>query len=154
MVSSIFEQLLKEFESFFNCTLKPDANNSCLINMENMGITVQLELNRNNQLLIASTVATLTSDKFREKILIQALKSNEATLPSSGILAFSLKTNHLICFITVNPTLINHDKIFSLLPPFIEKAKLWKEKIQVGEIPVIEQVSSTSSKSGLFGLTN
>ena len=54
MVSDQFESILKDFESIFQCPLKPDAKipNTCLIQL-NTGIEVQIELDPHANLLIA-----------------------------------------------------------------------------------------------------
>jgi len=39
-----------------------------------------------------------------------------------------------------------------VFPPFLEKAKQWKEAFEQGEIPTIKSPSSSNRVSGLFGL--
>jgi hypothetical protein len=143
--------ILKEFEPFFKCHLEPDSHDSCLIKM-GLGISIQIEIDRYGYLLIGCRVGTIPIGRFRDNVLKQALKSNEFTLPSTGILGFSQKTHHLILFIKMNPTSLTPDQIQAQLPPFIKKAKRWVDAIAKGEIPPIDQESKSGSPSGLFSL--
>jgi hypothetical protein len=152
MISSLFERTLKELEFFFNCSLQSDENQSCLINM-GIGVSLQLELDSNDDLIMASVLGTLPMGRYRDNLIRQALKSNNASLPSQGIFSFSAKTNHLILFLLIDPSRLNADSVFKILPPFIEKVKLWKEAIEAGDTPMIASKQGTSSsQSGLFGL--
>jgi Tir chaperone protein (CesT) family len=152
MVNSQFGAILKEFEAFLKCPLEPDLNDSCLIKMKKMGISIQLEMDRYGKLLIGCRVGALPMSRFRENMIKQALKSNEATLPSTGIFGFSHKSSQLILFLHLNPDTLTNDQILAVMPPFIAKAKLWADAIAKGEIPSIDLSTSKSSPSGLFGL--
>ena len=151
MVSSQFGALLKEFESFFNCPLEPDNNNSCLINLENE-LSIQIEMDRYGLILIGCRLGAVHMGRYRETLMRQALKSNEATLPSTGILGFSNKSNQLILFIKLNPIELNSNLIGAILPPFISKAKLWKEAITKGETPSVNSLGQSKGASGIFDL--
>ena len=150
MVSSQFGALLKGFEPFFNCPLEPDANDSCLIKM-GIGITVQVELDRSGQLLIGCRIAALPMNRYRNNLIQEALKSNEASLPSTGIFGFSQKSNHLILFMTLSLDLMPN-QILDVLPSFITKAKQWTDAIAKGETPTVQPTNSDDTPSGLFGL--
>lgn len=150
MVITRFDGILKEFESFFNCKLKSDENNSCLIQL-GTGISIQMELNRTGQLIISCRIGTLPMSRYRETLLRVALLSNEATLPSSGTFGFSTKTNNLTLFLLVNPEILSKEYISSILPPFLSKAKLWSEAVASGRTPVVEQVRSEPLPTSLMG---
>lgn len=151
MVRSQFGSILKEFESFFNCSLNPDENNSCMVRM-GIGINIQMELDRHGLLLIGCQLGVVHMGRYRDDLIRAALKSNDATLPSTGILAFSQKSSQLILFTKFDPNALLINQITHLLPLFVTKAKQWTEAIAKGEVP--PSVSTTSSKtpSGLFGL--
>jgi hypothetical protein len=151
MVSSQFGAILKEFESFFNTSLEPDDNNSCLINL-GIGVSVQIELDRYGMLLIGSRLGAVHMGRFRDNLIRQALKSNDMTPPSTGVLGFSQKSNQLILFTKLNPQQLNPHQIVNLLPLFVNKAKLWKEAIEKGEVPDITAADTSDKPSGLFGL--
>ena len=152
MVSSQYGALLKEFEPFFNCSLTPDENNSCLIQLES-GINIQIELDRYGFLLIGSRLGLVHMGRYRDLFIRQALKSNEASLPSTGIFGFSKKSSQLILFLKLDPSHLNKESVFRILPPFINKVKSWKEAIEKGEIPLIQQTKTSKKEpSGIFGL--
>jgi len=151
MVTSQFESLLKEFESFFDCPLHPDKNNSCYIKLPE-GIHVQIELDKDGQVLIGCRLGIVHMGRYRENLMRQALKSNEATIPSTGVFGFSHKSNHLILFMKIKSLNLNTNLIKDSLPPFIEKGKIWKEAIEKGEIPVVQPAMHKKGSAGLFGL--
>jgi hypothetical protein len=149
MVSSLFESLLKDFEPIFNCALVPDENQSCLITTSS-GITVQIELNSEGKLIIGSKLGVLKMSAYRIHLLKEALKSNDAALPHEGIFGYSTKSNQLILFLTIDTNQLNSEKIKTLLPPFLIKAKKWLDAISAGQIPSSEQKSNYVSPMGIF----
>ncbi len=151
MVSSQFESLLKEFETFFKCPLQPDQNDSCLIKL-GIGISIQIELNRQGFVLMGCRLGAVPMSRYRDNLIREALKSNEATLPSTGILGFSRKSNQFILFMTLNSLLVNAELISTVMPPFIAKAKLWAEAITKGETPAVAQETNKPASGGIFGL--
>jgi hypothetical protein len=150
MVNSQFGAILKGFEPFFQCPLEPDANDSCLVKM-GIGISIQIELDRSSQLLIGCRLGSLPMSRYRNNLLKEALKSNGASLPSTGVFGFSQKSNHLILFIKLNSDL-TPDQLSQAMFPFMAKAKLWTDAISKGETPTLNPSSSANSPSGLFGL--
>lgn len=150
MVSSLLDSVLKDLETFFHCHLEADSNQSCLIKM-GIGISLQIELNGNNMLLIACVLGTLPISQYRFQILKQALKANDIFPPSTGSFGYSSKTNHLLLFMILDPNKLNSNTVFTILPPYIEKAKIWKEAIENQSIPEIE-VAANTQPSHLFGL--
>jgi hypothetical protein len=151
MVKTQFGALLKEFENFFNCSLEPDENDSCVVKM-GVGVTLQIELDRYGFILIGCRLGALQMGRFRDNIMRAALQSNEATLPSTGVLGFSHKSLQLILFMKLNPHLVSIHQILSLMPPFVTKAKQWTDAIAKGEVPKITSETSSKVPSGLFGL--
>lgn len=152
MSGSLFESLLKELEIFFNCPLTPDENNACLIKM-GIGLSVQIEMHPQGKLIVGCRIGTFPPGKFRDLFLKAALKSNDACSPGTGAFGFSTKTNHLIFFLLLPPDALDKEKIFSVLPPFIEKAKQWTEAAEKGVVPAIsEQKPAKQGTGGLFGL--
>lgn len=149
MVNTQFGAILKQFEPFFKCPLEPDANDSCLIKL-GIGIEIQIELDRYGQLLIGCRVGSLPMSRFRNNLIQEALKSNGAAVPSTGIFGFSQKSNHLILFVKLNANLPAH-QLLTLIPVFIAKAKLWSDAIAKGETPQGSAVTP-GTPSGLFGL--
>lgn len=150
MVRTQFGAILKELEKFFHCPLEPDENDSCLVKMGS-GIDLQIELDRYGFLLIGCRLGAVHMGRYRDNLIRAALKSNEATPPSSGILGFSQKSNQLILFMKIDPKNLSPHQISTLLPPFITKAKQWSDAIAKGEVPVTS-TPDTKIASGIFGL--
>lgn len=136
MVSSQFEEILKDFEPFFNCSLKPDANDSCLIKMTS-GVNIQIELNSYGSLIIGCRIAALQMGRFREQVIQEALKANSCSSPFSGSFGYSSKSQNLILFIIVDPKELEVNKILDLMQLFTTKAQLWVEALAKGELPVL-----------------
>lgn len=151
MVRSQFGAILKEFENFFHCPLEPDENDSCLIKME-IGISLQVELDRYGFILIGCRLGALHMGRYRDNLVRAALQSNEMTPFSTGILGFSQKSSQLILFMKLNPQVLPTHQILAVLPPFIAKAKQWTDAIAKGEVPVVTAADSSKIVSGLFGL--
>ncbi|MBS4162978.1 Uncharacterized protein PRO82_000259 [Candidatus Protochlamydia amoebophila] len=142
MVSSQFESILKEFELFFNCSLKADENESCLIQM-GIGVNIQIELNREGKLLIGCRIATLPLGRFLHEVIKEALKANDFYPPSSGIFGFSHKSSNLILYTLIDPYQLDKNKIESILSPFIAKAKIWSDALNQGNVPYITEITNT-----------
>ena len=152
MVNSQFGAILKEFETFFNCNLEPDENDSCMINM-GIGISVQIELDRYGFIVLGCRLGSVPMGSFRNDLVKKALISNDTTLPSTGIIGFSQKSSQFILYSKISPNTLTPAQILALLPPFAEKAKLWTECITKGELPpVADENSDPKKSSGIFGL--
>ncbi len=151
MVSSQFGLLLKEFEPFFGCDLLADENNSCLIRLVT-GLHIQIEMDRSGQILIGCRLGPLFTGRYRDSLIKQAMKSNDAGPLSSGIFGFSQKSRQLILFTKLDPATLTRDRIGRVLPAFVNKAKIWKEAIEQERLPPIESAAPTTIKSGLFSL--
>jgi len=114
--------------------MKPDKNNSCLLNIKDK-LKVQLELDTNNQsvLIIASVLGELSPGKFREDILLSALKANAKPYPRIGNFAYSTKLNSLVLSSSLNIDHFKAENVLAVLTPFFHKAYAWKDAIDRGE---------------------
>ena len=90
MVSNQYEAILRDFGIYFNCTLVPDANNSCKIGLNNYGIAINIEMHSSGCLLISSRLGVIQG-RYSMNIIQQALKANDLYNPATGIFAFSGK---------------------------------------------------------------
>jgi hypothetical protein len=151
MVSSQFESILKEFETFFNCPLIVDENESCLIKM-GKGINIQIELNRHGMLLIGCRIITLQAGRFFHEVIREALKANDFYPPFTGIFGFSHKSSNLILYTLIDPYQLDQQKIERLLIPFVTKAKTWSDTLKQGNIPQIRELAESSTSTTPFGL--
>ena len=150
MVSSQLDSILKDFEFFFNCPLQADKNNSCLIKMGS-GVSVQMELTSHGQLLIGSPIAVLPGGRFQDDVLKEAMKANGFYPPFSGIFGFLANSNTLFLYLLAEPHRLNEEKINQLLTPFTDKAKKWKDALENGELPMVEEIAGSQAEKLPFG---
>jgi hypothetical protein len=149
MVKNLFEALLDEVGHALKIPdLHSDRNSSCLIDM-GKGIKIQLEIHsRKEEFVLGADLGPIPPGRYRENLFIEALKANGMT-NNVGVLAYSAKTDHLILFQTLNLRDLTGERIASEMGLFLEKAKIWKEAMEKGEIPV---VSLMKTSMGMFGL--
>jgi hypothetical protein len=151
MVTDQYGNLLEELGKLIGIPdLHPDANNSCLLKFENE-VSARIEMFKSGFLIIAADLDVPTPGKYRETLFEEALKANGLPHPRYGTLAFRKKNDHLMLFDTFSLDTISPTKIAQFLPPFVEKASIWKEAIAKGNIPTVSS-SGTVKSSGMFGL--
>lgn len=155
MVSDLFESILQEFGKAMDIPdLHADANNSCLITFDT-GIEVQIEpYERDDFLLIVCDLGEVPPGRYREDVFKEALKSNGLPSPRPGTFAFSEQSNHLILFGLLSFRELNGEKIASFLYPFMDKAVVWKNSLERGDVPLADTMTTSHSggPGGLFGL--
>jgi hypothetical protein len=135
MLDDRFTLLLKDLSTLLKIELKPDQNNSCLINLKDK-IKIQLELDpaKEAHLVIGSILGELHPGKFREELLMLALQANGKLYPRAGNFAYSTKLNSLILFEILNLDHYKPDRVLAILTPFVHKAFAWKDSISKGTI--------------------
>lgn len=152
MVKDMLEALLSDIgRSLKIPDLHPDRNNSCLIDLpEPVNIKIQLEMHaRTNDFLLGCDLGPVPPGRYRENLFREALKANGLPYPQHGILAYSAKTDHLILWETFNLRDLTGERIADEITPFVEKAKMWKEAMEKGEMPVVHGMKTSM---GMFGL--
>lgn len=143
------EYILKFFEPFFGCRLPIDENNSCLVKMTN-GLKIQIELNRDEQILIGCRLGQ-PMGSYKQQLLLKALEWHALFPPGSGIFGLSTTSQQLIFFLIKNTQEIQQEQISDWLTPFLETAKRWKEAMEAATLPTVED--PPKSFSGLFELS-
>lgn len=155
MVMDLFESLLQELGKAMNIEdLTPDANNTCLIRFK-IGLDIQIEpMLKGDFLLVGCPIAVIPPGRFRENVFREALKSNGMPPPRHGVFGYSAQSDRLILFSLLSLRDLNGDKIAAFLGPFMEKALMWKQLIERGDVPIAETISSGGMRApqGLFGL--
>jgi hypothetical protein len=142
-----FDELIQDLGRLLDLPLHPDKNRICSLNI-NGKIHVQLEFDRpKNRLLIASFIGEVAAGKFRENALREALKFN-APFPRVGTFAFSQRNNQMALFDHLPIEGLDVKKLVSFMGEFVDRAMVWKEALQSGNLPTISPVKS----SGMFGL--
>lgn len=132
--------------------LRVNEYNLCVIPLPD-GHSVQLELDpREESLVIATVLGTVTAGTYRNHLFKEALKYNGQPPPRVGTLAFSTKTDHLLLYDKRHLRELNGGALAEHLPPFLEKAAIWREAIGTGIVPTVAQAPSFNSIGQLFGL--
>lgn len=138
-----FEELLKELSHLIGSPLTPDSKSTCLLVFNN-GVKIQLELDKSADfLIIGASLGELPPGKYREQILIAALKSNH--LGENGILAFSLKKKELVLFEKLPFESVNAKELFEKLQKLVDKTHFWQETLSSQSIPAPQASSSSQS---------
>lgn len=153
MVTDFLGVMLQEMGATLEITdLHPDRNNTCQIRLKN-GLDIQLELDKSGQFIVlGSDLGTVPPGKYRENLFREALKANDMPYPNHGTLAYSKKSDHLVLFEKMNIKDLNGEKVAVEITPFSEKALIWKEALQRGDIPSLNQSYMSKSSGGMFGL--
>lgn len=152
MVTDAFGSLLQDLGKLLNVTLQPDSNNSCIVKFP-AGPTLQLEIDKaGTSLMLVTNLGVIPAGRYRENVFKEALKSNGLPPPRKGDFSFSKKTDSLLMMELLPLADLNADKIMAVLTPFMEKAKLWKEAIERGDVPSSLPGAYAKSGGGIFGL--
>jgi hypothetical protein len=132
--------------------LHPDRNNTCQIRLKS-GLDIQIELDKSGQFIVlGADLGTVPPGKYRENLFREALKANDMPYPNHGTLAYSKKSDHLVLFERMNIKDLNGEKVAVEITPFSEKALIWKDALQRGDIPPLNQSYMAQSSGGMFGL--
>ncbi len=127
-----FEQLLQELGPFFNLQLRSDRHAACTVRIhEALKVQLQLDLTQENLLLFCEIIEVLPG-KFREKVLLEALKANGLPDPRIGILCYVARNDFLALYQTYPVHLLNGESLIGLLGPFLEMAESWRKAIENG----------------------
>ena len=147
-----FEDLIHELGKVIDITLHPDSHQSCLLAFPADQISIQIDLHTSgDKILVGTQLGALTRDAFRERIFMQAMRVNGASITPRGILAFSEKNDTLVLFQYLSLSSLNGEKLHKFVQLFREHAKVWKEAIKHGDIPTIEEDDSSPGER-MFGL--
>ena len=135
---SPFEDLIHELSKMMGIPLHVDNHQSCLISFLDVGVAVQIDLDTHaDRILLGTQLGRLTPGIYRERLFMEAMRSNGTAKTLKGILAFSEKNDTLILFQFLNIAWVSGDKLYAFLQLFKEQAMLWKEALERGEIPPI-----------------
>lgn len=131
---------------------RPNASNTCLIPISE-GLNVQFELDKaEKNLIVGCVLGNVPPGPYRHKLFSEALRANGLPPPRYGILAYSNKTQNMVLFDSLDLRDLTGHKISEYLMPFLDKAKLWKEAIDNGNVPSVVPQQTGSIGRTLFGL--
>ena len=146
-----FHELLSSLGEQLKLALHPDKRGVCKLNFRNL-VSVQIEYEPSrHRILMASFLCDVPPGKLRENILRDALKAN-FPFPEMGSLGYCERNNKLALFLYVPLSELNGEKCAAILTTFIEKAKVWKEAVALGQTNALVASSTKSSELKPFGL--
>ncbi|NGX28842.1 MAG: hypothetical protein K940chlam1_01030 [Candidatus Anoxychlamydiales bacterium] len=134
-----FQDLIESLADHLSQDLYVDKNGACVIVFDDV-IKVQLELDQTSQnLIVFSSVCELPPGKFREKVLLDALKANDK-FPYVAILSFFEPDSSLALHNFLDFRSLKVDVLASYLSTFVELCFLYKDAINSGQTsPVIRK---------------
>lgn len=146
-----FQELIQYISEQFQLDLKPEANDSCSIKVDDK-IIVQLELDAANQRLMLMTyISEIPPGKFRENVLYEALKANH--LPTRiGTLGFLQESGELTFHHFFSTQISKYELVAQYLTEMIYVCMQWKEAISVGKAGPETTRSTGNTNTNPFGL--
>lgn len=154
MVTDLFGAILQELGPLLKIkNLHADRNNSCEIKLVN-GLIIQLELDKSGEFLVLGCdLGHPAPGAYRESLFKEALRANGMPHPINGILAYSQKTDHLVLFEKIHVKDLNGAIVAERITPFTEKALMWSDAINSGQVPAVQQATTRGMHpAGMFGL--
>ncbi len=134
-------ELLESLGSILNLSLVPDKYNACSIEIPPIRIQLQLDSTQ-EKLFIFSKIIAIPPGKFRENVLLEALKANDLPDPRPGVFCYIANTNHLALYQSYPLFILNGERLAGLFGSFYELGSSWHDSIQKGQI--IPAAPSTS----------
>ncbi|HEU64899.1 MAG: hypothetical protein KR126chlam4_01139 [Candidatus Anoxychlamydiales bacterium] len=134
---SKFQELLLDLSEKLelDLDLHVDKNRACSILFED--VEVQLELDGSSEnLIVFTSIAEIPAGKYREKVLLDALKANNE-FPYIAIFAYfeidaSLSMHNFLDFATLNADILS-----SYLATFVELAQKYKKAVERGQTSIL-----------------
>lgn len=154
MFGDIYASLLAELSTALESPVRfePDENNACVIEFPS-GVAVQLELDaQKNNLVIFANLGALASGKYREEVLYESLRANDAPVPRYGNFAYLAARNQLLLWEVLPLKNLRGQDVARQLIPFAAKAAECQQAIASNTLPAIPMAAAkTTSPMGIFG---
>lgn len=129
------DNLLESLGKVFGMNLHRDKAGGCALQIRK-GIVIELQTNESmEKLLIATRIVEVPPGKFREEVLLHALKSNGQKEQQVGTFAFLEKNNILFLFQYYPISILNGERLASMLGPFIGLAEKYRNAVLSGRLP-------------------
>jgi hypothetical protein len=127
-----FEALLHSLGSVFQLQLHVDHKNACSIKLGS-DLIIQLQPDPSQEhLWVFAQLTLIPPGRFREQVLMEALKANGKPDPLPGILTYLAEPNQLALFQTYPMNLLTGENLASFIGAFIETAESWREAVSHG----------------------
>ncbi len=135
-----FEDLIRALGKEMDITLEPDSHQSCLLTFPKENLSIQIDLDTSaEQILIGSQLGEVPPGSYRERVFTQAMRVNGTSTTPRGILAYSEMNGTLILFQFLSLAALDGPKLNGFVQLFREHAKAWKEALDKGELPPLEE---------------
>lgn len=129
------ETLLEDLSKTLQIPLHVDKVGACSIQIE--PITIQIEIDEAQEnIFLFSSLIELPPGKFREEIFFSALKENGKSGPRAGIFGYLHSSNYLTLHQKYPLEILTEERLTGMFGAFFDLAKLWKEEIHSGRIPL------------------
>jgi hypothetical protein len=140
-----FEEIIHNLSKKTNVDLVLDENNAVSILIDER-LLLQMEADlETSRLLIFSPIANIAAGKFRENVLINAMKENDK-YDFDFTFAYMEQDNSLTLFKYLRFKNINPELLTDVLAAFIDTALIWKDAIDAGRATPQEIISSGKEK--------
>lgn len=134
-----FAQLIDELGTLLSMDLFLDANDSCDLLLEET-LSIQLEQNDQEQVVIGCFLGELQAGRYREDVLHNALKENY--LSHAGVFAYNEPNNQLTFFSLLPIRDLTAIFLQGSLAEFSEVALSWHDALKKGEaLPLTKSTS-------------
>lgn len=132
-----FQDLINDLAKILSQDLYVDKNKACVISYDDV-LKVQLELDQSSQnLIVFSSITTLAPGKFRENVLLDALKANNE-FPYVAIFSFFEPDSSLALHNFLDFPSLKADVLASYLSTFVEICFLYRSAINANQTsPII-----------------
>lgn len=151
MPAHTFESLLRDLGDKIQLSLESSSNNNISLKIKDNDVVLQKD-SKQPFLIISFEISEIPIGRYRENILKEALKFNALNQLHTGVFAFSKKDQKLILFEMLPLSDIHADQVFNIMQVLSEKVTLWKDALNRGNIPMIDQSSQARSGGGIFGI--
>lgn len=154
MISSAYEAILQELGTSMKIEgIKPDSNNSCLLELKE-GVYVQIEPDETADWLIMGTkLGNIPPGSYRTQLSKAALQTNALQPAPLGVFAWSEAADVLVLFTKIPVKHLDGIKLHEILTKFHAKALIWKKAIEENKVPMVEsETNKIIASRGLFGL--
>ena len=140
-----FEEIIHDLSKTIDVDLLIEEDNviSVLVD-ERLPLQLEADLDT-NRLLIFTSIANISAGKFRENVLINALKENDK-FEFDFTFAYLEEDNSLVMFTYLNFEEITVNTLNQILASFVDISLLWKDAIDTGKDAPTEIISSNKEK--------
>ena len=143
-MTNTFADIIYELGKNIDLDLSLDTKNTCTLLIDEK-LSVQIEFDKaTDNLLLAAFISPLPPGKFREKVLLSALKTNFSS-PLCPILSYNERNNQLALFEYLSLDKTDGKNLYNKLAEFIDIAIRWQKAIESGRSFPEEKKSSSSS---------